>query len=106
MFPVGLIHPYGISSPIVSSKTGMIVGFMGAGAAKFEKRQQRVFQGIDMAGFAVSLKLLQSSRPVMPYQATMEEEKFLDSMHIRYVIHIFVIHIYIVKYLIVQTNFK
>ena len=83
MFPVGLIHPYGVSSPIVSSKTGKVVGFIGTGAGNFEKRKQRPFQGIDMAGFAVSLKLLQTSRPVMPYQATMEEEKFLESMHIR-----------------------
>ena len=37
MFPVGLIRPYGVSSPIVSSKTGKIVGFIGSGAGKFEK---------------------------------------------------------------------
>ena len=85
MFPVGLIRPYGVSSPIVSGKTGKIVGFIGTSVRNFEKKKARMFQGIDMAGFAVSLKLLHSTRPNMPYEATMEEEKFLDSINIRFV---------------------
>ena len=87
MFPVGLLRPYGVSSPIVSSKTGKVIGFVGAGTEKsLRKKKTRMFQGIDMAGFAVSLELLHKKRPVMPYEATMEEEKFLGSMNIRFVI--------------------
>ena len=85
MFPVGLIRPYGVSSPILSRKTGKIVGFIGSGAAKFEKEKERMYQGIDMAGFTISLKLLHQKHPVMPYEATREEEKFLQTMNIRFV---------------------
>ena len=85
MFPVGLIRPYGVSSPIVSSKTGKIVGFIGSGGKKFEKDKEKMYHGIDMAGFAISLKLLHRTHPVMPYEATKEEEKFLQSMKIRFV---------------------
>ena len=82
MFPVGLISPYGVSSPIVSSKTGEIIGFLGPGSGKISQ-QKRLFYGVDMAGFAISLKLLHLKHPIMKYQATMEEESFLRDMDIR-----------------------
>ena len=83
MFPVGLISPYGVSSPIVSSKTGEIIGFLGPGSGKFNKQNKRLFYRVDMAGFAFSLKLLNLKHPIMKYQATMEEESFLRDMDIR-----------------------
>ena len=83
MFPVGLIRPYGVSSPIVSSKTGGILGFIGPGPGKLGQQNGRMFPGVDMAGFATSLKLLHSKHPIMPYHATMEEEQFLRGMHLR-----------------------
>ena len=83
MFPVGLISPYGVSSPIVSSKTGSIIGFLGPGAGKFNRENNRLFYGVDMAGFAISLKLLHLKHPIMKYEATKEEESFLHDMDIR-----------------------
>ena len=58
MFPVGLIRPFGVASPIVSSKTGKVEGFIGLGQRQSAKESSRAFPGVDIAGFAVSLKLL------------------------------------------------
>ena len=83
MFPVGLIRPYGVASPIVSSKTGRVLGFVGLGPQNSHQHNDRMFPGVDMAGFAISLKLLHAKRPTMPYHATMEEELFLKSLDIQ-----------------------
>ena len=78
MWPVGLIAPTGISTPIVSKKSGKIQGFV-----TDEKDKSRNFPGIDMAGFAVHLSLVHSRKPSMPYQAAYEEEGFLNSLKIK-----------------------
>ena len=83
MFPVGLIRPYGVSSPVVSTRNGKVVGFVGLGQRTSGNGKGRHFPGVDMAGFAVSLKVLHEKRPTMPYWATMEEEVFLNSLELR-----------------------
>ena len=82
MFPVGLIRPFGVASPIVSTKTGNVEGFIGLGQ-RSAKDNGRMFSGVDMAGFAISLKVLHEKRPTMPYRATMEEEIFLRSLDLK-----------------------
>ena len=72
MFPVGLIQPYGVSSPIVNVK-GKVVGFVGGHSRKFP---------VDMAGFATSLKLIHHKQPVMPYRSTYEEEGYIKSLNV------------------------
>ena len=83
MFPVGLIRPYGVTSPIVSTTSGKVIGFVGTGPEKIQQQNGRMFPGVDMAGFAISLKLLHAKRPTMPYHATMEEEIFLRSLDLK-----------------------
>ena len=83
MFPVGLIRPFGVASPIVSSKTGKVEGFFGLSQRQSAKDGSRAFPGVDMAGFAVSLKVLHEKRPTMPYRATMEEEIFLRGLDLK-----------------------
>ena len=51
VFPVGLILKYGVSSPIV--KAGVVTGF-------FDAFQAGRHFAMDMAGFAVSVKLFKS----------------------------------------------
>ena len=53
VFPVGLILKYGVSSPIV--KNGVVTGFFDA----FQAGRQFA---MDMAGFAVSVKLFKSRK--------------------------------------------
>ena len=53
VFPVGLILKYGVSSPIV--KNGVVTGFFDA----FQAGRQFA---MDMAGFAVSIKLFKSRK--------------------------------------------
>ena len=83
MFPVGLVRPYGVASPIVSIKTGRVLGFLGPGQDTVYNQHRRMFPGVDMAGFAISLKLLRTKRPTMQYHATMEEETFLKSLDLK-----------------------
>ena len=59
VFPVGLILKYGVSSPIV--KNGKVTGFYDA----FQAGRQFA---MDMAGFAVSVKLFKS-RPQATFPA-------------------------------------
>jgi hypothetical protein len=75
MFPVGLLRPTGVRAPLVDAK-GKVVGFFG------EQRPRRMFP-VDMAGFAVALKLLHDNPDGnMPYRATHEEDGFLRSLNI------------------------
>jgi len=75
MFPVGLLRPNGVKSPLLDDK-GKVVGFLG------DKEPKRMFP-VDMAGFAVGLRfLLESEGANMPYKATQEEEGFLRSLRI------------------------
>ena len=73
MFPVGLIGSQGISSPIV--KEGKVIGFTDPW---FEYRKFPV----DMAGFAVSTRLLRAKKEGgrMPFKAGHEEDQFLRSL--------------------------
>lgn len=73
MFPVGLIGIQGISSPIV--KDGQVIGFTDPW---FEYRKFPV----DMAGFAVSTRLMREKEGKMPFQAGHEEDQFLRSLEI------------------------
>lgn len=77
MFPVGLLPTLGLSTPIVSSKTGKIIGFHDPfiGRRKF---------AVDMAGFAVNLQFfLQNKKATMPYKVGYEEDYFLKSLGVK-----------------------
>ena len=75
MFPVGLVMPWGVASPIV--RAGKVVDFIsGAG----QKGHQNF--PVDMAGFATHLSLIHQRKPSMPYLATREEEGFLHNLKI------------------------
>lgn len=77
MFPVGLITQLGLSTPIVSNKTGKIIGFHDPfiGRRKF---------AVDMAGFAVNLQFfLQHPKATMPYKVGYEEDYFLKSLDVK-----------------------
>ena len=77
MFPVGLINVLGISTPIVSNKTGRIIGFHDPfiGRRKF---------AVDMAGFAVNLQyFLDKRNATMPYKVGYEEDFFLKSLGVQ-----------------------
>ncbi|XP_017494322.1 PREDICTED: galactosylgalactosylxylosylprotein 3-beta-glucuronosyltransferase S-like [Rhagoletis zephyria] len=77
MFPVGLLPTLGLSTPIVSSKTGKIIGFHDPfiGRRKF---------AVDMAGFAVNLQFfLQQKKATMPYKVGYEEDYFLKSLGVK-----------------------
>lgn len=76
MFPVGLITQLGMSTPIVSSRTGKIIGFHDPfiGRRKF---------AVDMAGFAVNLQyFLHRPKATMPYKVGYEEDYFLKSLDV------------------------
>lgn len=77
MFPVGLISTLGLSTPIVSQKTGKIIGFHDPfiGRRKF---------AVDMAGFAVNLQFfLSNKKATMPYKVGYEEDYFLKSLGVK-----------------------
>lgn len=77
MFPVGLISTLGLSTPIVSKKTGKIIGFHDPfiGRRKF---------AVDMAGFAVNLQyFLVKKKATMPYKVGYEEDYFLKSLGVK-----------------------
>ncbi len=74
MLPVGLIRPWGVTTPILGPR-GRVVGFIPApdAARKFP---------IDMAGFVTHLSLVHDKKPLMPYRATFEEDGFLRALNI------------------------
>nr|XP_027205818.1 galactosylgalactosylxylosylprotein 3-beta-glucuronosyltransferase 1-like [Dermatophagoides pteronyssinus] len=77
MFPVGLISTLGLSTPIVSRKSGKIIGFHDPfiGRRKF---------AVDMAGFAVNLQFfLNQKKATMPYKVGYEEDYFLKSLGVQ-----------------------
>ncbi|UXI18144.1 DNA replication licensing factor MCM4 [Sarcoptes scabiei] len=77
MFPVGLISTLGLSTPIVSQKTGKIIGFHDPfiGRRKF---------AVDMAGFALNLQFfLSQKKATMPFKVGYEEDYFLKSLGIK-----------------------
>jgi len=72
MFPVGLIGDYSVSAPVVSE--GKIVGFYDSWPAG------RQF-AVDMAGFAVNIKLLHKyPNATIIYKAGYEEDNFLKDL--------------------------
>lgn len=72
VFPVGLVTDFGLSTPVV--RQGRVVGFYDGWVAN------REFP-MDMAGFAVSVRLLRE-RPeaTMPFKPGYEEDGFLKSL--------------------------
>ena len=78
VFPVGLIAKLGLSSPIVSNRTGKVIGFHDP----FINRRK---YAIDMAGFAVNLQLfLSRPKATMPYKVGYEEDYFIKSLGIHF----------------------
>jgi len=76
MFPVGLIGDYSVSAPVVSE--GKIVGFYDSWPAG------RRF-AVDMAGFAVNIKLLHKHpNATIIYKAGYEEDTFLKDLIVSY----------------------
>lgn len=74
VWPVGLINKYGVSSPIVSD--GKVIGFHDPWIAN------RVF-AMDMAGFAVSIKLFKKyPNATMDYRIGYLEDSFLKHLHV------------------------
>lgn len=72
MWPVGLITKLGVSTPVV--RDGKFIGFYDGWIAG------RKFP-VDMAGFAVSVKLLlERPKASMPYKPGFEEDGFLKSL--------------------------
>ena len=68
VFPVGLVLKYGVSAPIV--RGGAVTGFYDAFQAG------RVF-AMDMAGFAVSVKLFKSRpKATFPAKVSLLDEKY------------------------------
>ncbi|KAL1448190.1 hypothetical protein MTO96_006516 [Rhipicephalus appendiculatus] len=73
VLPVGLIGTFGVSSPMVSAD-GRVLGFHDA--YKHERRF-----AMDMAGFAVNMRLVQSSANLtLPYLLGQLETAFLESL--------------------------
>ncbi|KAF0288536.1 Galactosylgalactosylxylosylprotein 3-beta-glucuronosyltransferase P [Amphibalanus amphitrite] len=74
VFPVGLVTQLGVSSPVVQN--GHVVGF-------FDGWNGGRMFAMDMAGFAVSVELLQKkSKAMMPLKAGYEEDGFLQSLDV------------------------
>ena len=71
MFPVGLVMPWGVASPIV--RAGKVVDFIPG---------QKGHQNFPVAGFATHLSLIHQRKPNMPYLTTRQEEGFLRSLKI------------------------
>lgn len=75
MWPVGLLTSYGLSSPVV--RNGRLVGF-------YDGWQAGRKYPVDMAGFAVSVKLLlERPNASMPFSPGYEEDGFLKSLQIK-----------------------
>ncbi|KAH6935560.1 hypothetical protein HPB50_006799 [Hyalomma asiaticum] len=73
VLPVGLVGSYGVSSPVVSPN-GSVVGFHDA------YRPSRHF-AMDMAGFAVNMRLVLSSQNIsLPHKQGAIENAFLESL--------------------------
>lgn len=78
MFPVGLIPGYGLSSPIVDSTSGKVIGFHDPYI------ETRIFV-VDMAGFAVNLQFfLSKPNATMQYKVGYIEDSFLISLGIKF----------------------
>ncbi|CAG7628859.1 unnamed protein product [Allacma fusca] len=74
MWPVGLVTELGVSSPIV--RQGKVIGFYDGW------RAYRKFP-VDMAGFAINLKLIHAKKNAnMPWVAGYEEDEILRSLGI------------------------
>lgn len=74
VFPVGSMRVTGVSSPVVVD--GTVVGFHDP------YLKQRRF-AVDMAGFAVNLRLLlNNSRVYMPHKEGRQETEFLESLNV------------------------
>ncbi|KAM7315171.1 hypothetical protein ISCGN_004954 [Ixodes scapularis] len=73
VLPVGLVGRFGVSSPVVVA--GRVVGFHDS----FDSG--RTFP-VDMAGFAVNLRLVLDGQPDMPYVLGMQETRFLESLNV------------------------
>ncbi|XP_065576468.1 galactosylgalactosylxylosylprotein 3-beta-glucuronosyltransferase S-like [Artemia franciscana] len=76
IFPVGLVPDYLLSSPIV--KEGHVIGFYDPWIV------DRLFP-VDMAGFAVSVRLIRDHPEAnIPYVAGYEEDRFIQSLDVTY----------------------
>lgn len=77
VWPVGCLAKVGLSSPIVDKDTGKVTGFHDPFLAR------RRF-AIDMAGFAVDLRLfLSKPKATMPFKVGYEEDYFIRSLGIK-----------------------
>lgn len=74
MFPVGLVADFLVSSPIVQD--GHVTGWLDGWIV------DRHFP-VDMAGFALNLRVLQASNGTMPYLAGYEEDRLLQALNVR-----------------------
>jgi len=78
VWPVGLVYTLGISSPILNTTTGKVIGFHDP----YTKRRRFA---VDMAGFAVNLRyFLSMPKANMPYKAGYEEDYFIRSLKVQY----------------------
>lgn len=74
VWPVGLLAKIGVSSPVISSDSGRVIGFHDP----FTNRRKFA---VDMAGFAFDLQLfLSKPKATMPYKVGYEEDYFIRSL--------------------------
>ncbi|XP_037087086.1 galactosylgalactosylxylosylprotein 3-beta-glucuronosyltransferase S-like [Pollicipes pollicipes] len=73
MFPVGLMEQFLVSSPVI--REGKVTGFFDSWPAG------RQF-AVDMAGFALNLRVVLASSGTMPYHPGYEEDKLLQNLNV------------------------